>query len=255
MKKRYHLKLDPKMIEGSRIALLPGDPGRVQTIANFLDNGRQLASYREWNSHLGELRGKKILVVSTGVGGPSTSICVDELAQLGVTAFIRIGTTGAIQPHIVPGDLIVTTASVRLDGAGRDYAPVEYPAVADFDITTALVQSARLWGVKHHVGITASTDTFYQGQERYDSYAGTVPRRLKGSMKEWQRLSVLNYEMESGTLLAMCAAMGLRAGCISGVLVNRCKEEEIDPSILESVESKTIGVAVKAAEIIASALP
>ncbi|QTA92753.1 uridine phosphorylase [Desulfonema magnum] len=246
MKTLYHLRLNKKIIRDASIVLLPGDPDRVPKIAQFLDHPNALESNREWNSYIGELQGIPILIVSTGVGGPATSICADELAQIGIRTFIRVGTTGAIQPHIKVGDVIITSASVRSDGASKDFAPIEYPAAADFDVTSALVQSAKASDCNFHVGITASTDTFYQGQERYDSFSGSVPPRLKGSLKEWQRLNVLNYEMESATLLTMCASMGLKAGCVTGVLVNRTIQENIDSDIVASVELKAISVAVNA---------
>lgn len=104
-----------------------------------------------------------MIVCSTGIGGPSTSIAVEELAQLGVRTFLRIGTTGAIQPHINVGDVLVTTASVRLDGASLHFAPMEFPAVADFACTTALVEAAKSIGATTHIGVTASSDTFYPG--------------------------------------------------------------------------------------------
>ncbi len=131
---------------------------------------------------------------------------MEELAQLGIRTFLRIGTTGAIQPHINVGDVLVTTASVRLDGASLHFAPMEFPAVADFACTTALVEAAKSIGATTHVGVTASSDTFYPGQERYDTYSGRVVRRFKGSMEEWQAMGVMNYEMESATLLTMCAS-------------------------------------------------
>ena len=152
-----------------------------------------------------------MIVCSTGIGGPSTSIAVEELAQLGVRTFLRIGTTGAIQPHINVGDVLVTTASVRLDGASLHFAPMEFPAVADFACTTALVEAAKSIGATTHIGVTASSDTFYPG-ERYDTFSGRVVSRFKGSMEEWQAMGVMNYEMESATLLTMCASRACAPG-------------------------------------------
>lgn len=244
----YHLKLNKNKIGHSKLALLPGDPDRVSKIAQFLDNPKEIVSNREWNTYLGELSNTQVLVVSTGVGGPSTSICVEELAQLGVSTFIRVGTTGAIQEYLRVGDIVITSASVRLDGASKDFAPIEYPAVSDFEVTAALVESAKEMKCSYHIGITASTDTFYQGQERYNSFSGFIPPHLEGSLKKWQRLRVLNYEMESSTLLTMCASIGLRAGCVTGVVVNRNIQENIDSNTLESVELKTAKVAINAAQ-------
>ncbi len=196
-----------------------------------------LAAHREFTSWLGWIDDAPIVVCSTGIGGPSTSIAVEELAQLGVRTFLRVGTTGGIQPGVEPGDVIVSTAAVRLDGASTHFAPMEFPAVADFECTTALVAAARANGATLHVGITASSDTFYPGQERYDTYSGRVVERFRGSMAEWQSMGVLNFEMESATLFTMCASQGLRAGCVAGVLVNRTQQETPDEETAKRIES------------------
>lgn len=215
----YHLDLDEKKIEGARFAFLPGDPGRVEAIAKTFDpESREIANKREYRTYLGKMNGQSVLVTSTGIGGPSTSIAVDELAQLGVKTFIRIGTTGAIQKRIKVGDVIITSGSVRLDGTSTHYAPIEYPAVAGYEVLHALVEAANTTGISYHIGITASCDTFYPGQERYDSYSGYVIKRFQGSMEEWQKLNVLNYEMESAPLLTIAGALGLQAGCVTGVI-------------------------------------
>ena len=155
-------------------------------------------------------KGEKLLITSTGIGGPSMSIVIDELAQLGIQTFIRVGTTGAIQDYIDIGDVIITSGSVRLDGASTHYAPIEYPAVAYYEALNALVEGAKKVKVKYHVGITASSDTFYPGEERKDSFAKYVLRRFQGATKEWQKLHVLNYEMESSTVLTLTSSMGLK---------------------------------------------
>jgi uridine phosphorylase len=246
----FHLGLTREMLRDATLAILPGDPGRVAKIAGRLDDPTPLASHREFNSYLGWNEGKPLVVCSTGIGGPSTSIAVEELAQLGVRTFLRVGTTGAIQPHIKVGDVIVTTGAVRLDGASLHFAPLEYPAVAHHDCTTALVTAARQAGFEPHIGITASSDTFYPGQERYDTASGYVRRAFQGSADEWRALHVLNYEMESATLFTMCAANGWRAGCVSGVLVNRTKQEIPDETMTASVEPAAISVVVAAAALL-----
>ena len=182
-----------------------------------------------------------------GIGGPSTSIAVEELAQLGIRTFLRVGTTGAIQPHINVGDVLVTTASVRLDGASLHFAPMEYPAVADFTCTTALVEAAKAVGATTHIGVTASSDTFYPGQERYDTFSGRVVSRFKGSMEEWQQMGVMNYEMESATLLTMCSSQGLRAGMVAGVIVNRTQQEIPNAETMKQTESHAVKIVVEAA--------
>lgn len=260
----YHLALDAAAVQGAALALLPGDPFRSRMIAEriatlhgapFAD--RPLAHNREYCSFLTEIRGAKVLVTSTGIGGPSTSIAVDELAQLGIRTFIRVGTTGAIQPTMAIGDVVVTTGAVRLDGASLSYAPIGYPAVAHYEVTLALMAAARVLapalGCRYHVGITASTDAFYQGQQRSDVFARYVPRHLQGMTEEWQRLGVLNYEMESATLLTICGAFGLRGGCVTGVVNTRRADETSAPisaADLRRGEEHAVRVGIKAAEIL-----
>lgn len=180
----YHLSLGKHDLKDSKIAILPGDPGRVPLIARLLDGPKELAYHREYRSFLGRLGKEPIIVTSTGIGGPSTSIAIEELATLGIKTFIRVGTTGAIQKKIKVGDVIITTGSVRLDGASTHYAPIEYPAVANHEVVQALVQASRGLKVPYRVGITASADTFYPGQERYDSFTGYVIKRFQGSTEE-----------------------------------------------------------------------
>lgn len=245
----YHLALARRMLEGATLALLPGDPGRVEGIARTapLEGARELASKREYRTWIAWAGATPILVTSTGIGGPSASIAIDELAQLGVTTFLRVGTTGAIQPHIDIGDVIVTTGAVRLDGASTHYAPIEYPAVAHHEVVDAVLAAARAAGVPARPGITCTCDTFYPGQERYDSFTGYVPRRFQGITEEWRRLHVLNYEMEAATLLTLASTMGLRGGCVAGVVVNRTRSEHVSRDDLELGERNAVGVAVGAA--------
>lgn len=243
----FHLGLTRDRLRGAELAIVPGDPGRVARIAGRFDDPVPLAATREFTSFLASSTGTPVVVCSTGIGGPSTSIAVEELAQLGVRTFLRVGTTGAIQPDIAVGDVIVTTGSVRLDGASLHFAPLSYPAVAHHDCTTALVDAARAIDVTSHVGITAASDTFYPGQERYDTVSGHVPTHLRGSREEWQALHVLNYEMESATLFTMCATNGWRAGMVAGVLVNRTRQEIPDEAVHAMVESAAVDVVVGAA--------
>ncbi|ELX8379746.1 uridine phosphorylase [Providencia vermicola] len=243
----FHLGLKKSDLQGATVAIVPGDPNRVEKIARLMDNPVHLASLREFTSWRGELDGKAVIVCSTGIGGPSTSIAVEELAQLGIRTFLRIGTTGAIQENINVGDVLVTTGAVRLDGASQHFAPLEYPAVADFTCTNALYDAAKEAGATVHVGVTASSDTFYPGQERYDTYTGRVMRHFRGSMKEWQDMGVMNYEMESATLLTMCSSQGLRAGMVAGVIVNRTQQEIPNEALLKKTEGNVLSIVVEAA--------
>ena len=249
----FHLGITRHELQNAELAIVPGDPGRVRRIAELMDSAVELANNREFTVWRAELVGKPLVICSTGIGGPSTSIAVEELAQLGVRTFLRVGTTGAIQPDINVGDVIITTGSVRLDGASGHFAPMEFPAVANFDCTRAMVEAAEDNNIRYFTGITASSDTFYPGQERYDTVSGKVIRRFKGSMQEWQSLGVLNYEMESATLLTMCAAQGYRAACVAGVIVNRTQDEIPSAEALANVESNAISVVINSASRLLSA--
>ncbi len=228
----YHVGLSKEMLKGARYAILPGDPGRVASIANQIDtNCISLAQNREYTSYLAYIDNEPVLVCSTGMGGPSVSIAVEELACLGITHYIRIGTTGAIQKNISLGSLIVSTASVRLDGTSFHYAPEGYPAVADFELTQSLIKQSRLHKEETHFGITASSDTFYPGQERYDSFSGYVRKQFQDSLQEWQKLNVLNFEMESSALFVVCSALKLHAAAIYTVMANRTQSEALNHAV------------------------
>jgi len=262
----YHLDLDEKKTKGAKFALLPGDPFRsvliAETIAQTYGTAkpdRPLAHKREFCSYLTEIRGVKVLVTSTGIGGPSTSIAVDELAQLGVHTFVRVGTTGAIQDPINIGDVVITTGSVRLDGASPQYAPIEYPAVAHHEVLLALIEAAKVLtptlGCRAHIGITCSTDTFYQAQDRVESSSRYVPREFQGMTEEWKKLHVLNYEMESATLFTVCNAFGLRGGCVTGVVNSRATDVggvQISPEHLRLGQDHAVRVGIKAMELLVS---
>ncbi|PIJ50800.1 uridine phosphorylase [Erwinia sp. OLTSP20] len=243
----FHLGLSKADLQGATLAIIPGAPERVKKIAALMDNPVPLASHREFTSWRGQLGQQSVIVCSTGIGGPSTSIAVEELAQLGIRTFLRVGTTGAIQPHINVGDVLITTGAVRLDGASLHFAPMAFPAVADFTCTTALVAAARDAAASMHVGITASSDTFYPGQERYDTYSGRVVRHFQHSMAEWQQMGVMNYEMESATLLTMCASQGLRAGMVAGVIVNRTQQEIPNEATMLQTENDAVKIVIEAA--------
>lgn len=152
---------------------------------------------------------------------------------MGIEKVIRVGTTGSIQDYINPGEVIISQASVRLDGTSGHYAPLEFPAVADFDLTLALKQAAEVVKAPCYVGVTASSDTFWPGQERYDSFTGRVRRAFVGSLEEWQALGVLNYEMETASLFTVCRALGIKAAAVEGVVVKRTDSEAVIPNVYD----------------------
>ncbi len=247
MSELYHLGLTREDINGARVVLMPGDPARAGKIAAevgrcFKTESKKLASKREFTTYIAEVEKTPVIVTSTGIGGPSVSIAIEELARIGITTFIRVGTTGAIQDYIKNGDCVITTGAVRLDGASRSYAPLSYPAVADLNITNALVAGAKEAGVTFHTGITASSDTFYQGEEKTESFRKYAIKDIKGSTEEWRMLHVLNYEMESATLLTATSSMGLKGGCITGV-INRSEGGDIRAEDLARGEGNVIKAA------------
>lgn len=225
---KYHIGLSREMLEDAEYVLLPGDPGRVKDLAQIFDpNAKFLNSNREYTSYLANFHGNKILVCSTGMGTPSTGIGIEELAMIGVKYFLRVGTCGGIQEYTKVGDVVVSTGAVRLEGTSTHYAPMEYPSVASFEFTSDAVAGAKKSGVPYHVGITASTDTFWPGQERYDNFSGYLLRRFRGSMEEWRALNVMNFEMEAAAVFVMCSAFDLQAACVCGVIVQRTESEKI----------------------------
>ncbi len=232
------------------IALLSGDPERARLIArNHLQDVRLLSENRGLNSYVGRLpNGRPVLSTTSGMGAPSLSIVVNELVQVGIRQIIRIGTCGSIQAHVPVGSIVITSAALCRQGAANDIAPVEYPAAADPFLTVALVKAARELGVEHYLGITASVDTFYEGQERTDSANPYLMRSLQGITEEYRRLNVLNYEMECGTLFKMAGVYGFAAACVCGVVAQRTVGEGV---ILEQkgvAVERAIAVAVRAAE-------
>lgn len=236
-----------KDAQGATVAVLPGDPKRVSRISSRLQDSRTLADVREFRTDLGYLQGVPILVTSTGIGGPSTAIAVEELARRGITRFLRVGTSGSLQSSVKPGDLVATSASVRLDGTSKNYAPIEYPAVADPELLWALREAARQLKKPCHLGITASTDSFYPGQERYGTHSGYVLPHLQGRLAQWRALKVLNLEMESATLLTVASSLGLSAGCLCAVIAQRTEQETFaSPEVIAQVESDCIEVALAA---------
>ena len=220
--KMYHVDLGPGDIPG--YVLLPGDPGRVDEIASTWDRAEIIGQHREYRSARGVYRGVEIGAVSTGIGGPSTAIAVEELARIGVHTFIRVGTTGALQEYIKPGDLVIGVAAVRYDGASSEYAPPEYPAHASPEAVLALVEAAERIGARYHVGVVASTATFHLGQSR-PGLRGYMWSRAAERIKDLQAMGVLSFEMEAATLYTLSSLYGLRAACVCAAIANRVTDE------------------------------
>lgn len=214
--KLFHIGITKE--QGTKYAILPGDPGRVPVIAGFLDDPCKLASNREFTSWCGTLCGERVIVLSTGIGGPSAAIALEELSRAGLKAAIRTGTCGGINERVVPGDIVVPTAAVRMEGTSKEYAPIEFPAAADHDIVKALVGAAKKNGFRVHTGIVQSKDSFY-GQHSPDSMP--VGYELKNKWDAWKRLGVLASEMETAALFVAASARNIRMGCVLHALWNQ----------------------------------
>jgi len=239
---QYHLEISREKTRDAAIAIIPGAPERAALIASHLENPVKIGSHRGLDSWLGKMGSLDILVTNTGMGGPTLEIVVQELIQLGVKNFLRIGTTGAIQDYIPVGSLIVSEAAVRLDGTSDHYAPPCYPATGDLEMSLALKKISDRLGHPCFSGLTASSATFFPGQERYDSAGGYVRRSIQGSLDEWRNLNVLNFEMEAASLFTICRTMGLRAACICAAVANRTKSEAVVRDIIRRGEEAATAV-------------
>ncbi len=236
--KQYHIALSEE--HSAKYAIIPGDPGRVEKIAAFLDDAKQVGNNREYNSYLGYLDGEKVLVVSTGIGGPSCAICVEELAKIGVDTFIRVGTCGGMQPKVKPGDVVISTGAIRQDGTSREYMPIEFPAVADFHVTSALYAAAQNLGYDNHIGVVQAKDSFY-GQHSPESMP-TAPELL-AKWDAWKRGGCLASEMEGATLFIVSAARGLRSGGVFHCVWN----QEVSQSAMPKERTEDTSCAIKTA--------
>ncbi len=214
--KQYHIACSKGDI--GEYVIIPGDPGRCELIARCLDGARHVATNREFTTYTGSLGGVPVSVLSTGIGGPSASIAMEEATALGAHTFIRVGTCGGINMDVTAGDAVIATGAVRMEGTSREYAPIEYPAVADFDVTRALVDAARSLGMRAHTGVVQCKDSFY-GQHS----PGRMPvsAELQYKWEAWKRLGVLASEMESAAIFTVAAALGVRVGTVLSCVWNQ----------------------------------
>ncbi len=237
--------------EGTTIALLSGDPHRSHLIAtSHLTDGAELARNRGLDSFSARLPGGAPVVCATsGMGAPSMSIVVNELVQAGIRTVIRIGTAGSIQDHVRVGSVVIASGALTNQGAADDIAPPQFPAVADPFLTVALAEAATAEGIDHHVGVMASVDTFFEGQERSASSANPhLLRRLKGMIDEYADLGVLNFEMEAGTLLKMGTVYRFAAGCVCAIIAQRSEDENPLLDEKDAAVDRAIRVAIAAAD-------
>jgi uridine phosphorylase len=228
--KKYHVGLARGDV--GEYVLVPGDPFRTPMVAKHLDGAKEVAFSREYRTFTGTVDGVPVSTMSTGMGGPSVAIGVEELAELGVHTFVRVGTCGAAQPEIKMGDLVIAIGSVRSEGTPDGYVPKEYPAIASLDVTNALVEAATAAGVPYHVGVIRSVDALYS-----DLMPERMPRphHLREELDMWSRAGILSNDMETSTLFVVSRLRKLRAGTI-----NLCVDElgageihHLDPSYMD----------------------
>ena len=205
-----------------KYVILPGDPGRCEAIARHFDNPVHIGMNREYNIWTGTLLGEKVSVCSTGIGGPSAAIAMEELVKIGADTFLRTGTCGGIHLDVKPGDIVVATGAVRYEHTSLEYAPIEYPAVADFELTAALKQASEALGFDTHTGIVQCKDSFY-GQHSPES--SPVYYELQHKWESWKRLGVKASEMESAALFVVANALHVRCGSCFHVIWNQEREK------------------------------
>jgi uridine phosphorylase len=227
--KQYHIECKPGDV--GRYVLLPGDPGRVPLIASFLEGAEKIAQHREYTTYTGWLEGEKVSVTSTGIGGPSTAIAVEELARVGADTFIRVGTSGLMQAFVQSDDLVVVSGAVRDEGTANHYMPLAFPAIADVDVVECLRRACLARGQRFHVGLSHSKDSFY-GEVQPERMP--VGETLRQNWQAWVMGGVLCSEMEAATLFVVASVLGKRAGGLM-IALNR-EATSLEPLCLTAVE-------------------
>ncbi|MCI8662360.1 MAG: uridine phosphorylase [Hungatella sp.] len=219
LEKQFHIHC--KEGDVGRYCILPGDPGRCGAIAAYFDSPRLISQNREYTVYTGMLLGEKVTVCSTGIGGPSAAIAMEELHNIGADTFIRVGTCGGIDLDVKSGDLVIASGAIRFEHTSREYAPIEYPAVANYEAMTALVQAAKAMGKPYHVGVVQCKDAFY-GQ--HSPAKMPVSYELLDKWEAWKRLHVKASEMESAALFVVADALRCRCGSVFHVIWNQERE-------------------------------
>lgn len=217
---QYHLQIRPGDV--GRYVILPGDPKRCEKIAKHFEDAKLVADSREFVTYTGYLEGEKVSVTSTGIGGPSASIAMEELVQCGADTFVRVGTCGGIDLDVRGGDIVIATGAVRMEGTSREYAPIEFPAVADYHIVQKLEAAAKANGYPCHIGVVQCKDSFY-GQHEPEKMP--VSYELTQKWEAWKRLGCLASEMESAALFVVASYLHVKIGSIFLVVANQEREK------------------------------
>lgn len=218
---QYHIGL--KEGDVGEYVILPGDPKRCAKIAAYFDNAKLIADRREYTTYTGYLNGVKVSVTSTGIGGPSAAIALEELVKVGAKNFIRVGTCGGMDIDVKSGDLVIATGAIRMEGTSKEYAPIEFPAVANYDIVTALINAAKNLNQPYHVGVVECKDSFY-GQHSPELMP--VNYELQNKWNAWLKLGCLASEMESAALYTVASYLRVKVGSIFLVVANQEREKQ-----------------------------
>ena len=218
--RQYHIGLKAEDI--GKYVILPGDPKRCEKIAAYFENPKKVGDRREFVTYTGFLNGEKVSVTSTGIGGPSAAIALTELAKLGAHTFVRVGTCGGIDTDVKSGEIVIAQAAIRAEGTSKEYAPIEFPAVADFGVTSALKKASESLGAKSHIGVVQCKDSFY-GQHEPESMP--VSYELTNKWEAWKMLGTLASEMESAALFVVASFLKVRVGSCFLVVANQEREK------------------------------
>ena len=236
---QFHIRCKEGDVGG--YCILPGDPGRCEAIAAQFDDARLVSQNREYTVYTGALLGEKVSVCSTGIGGPSAAIAMEELIHIGDHTFVRVGTCGGMSAKVRAGDVVIATGAIRMEGTSREYAPIEFPAVPDFSVLCALVQAAEGLQYPYHAGVVQCKDSFY-GQHSPETMP--VAAVLQYKWEAWKRLGALASEMESAALFTVAAARDVRCGAVFSALWNQEREKAgLDQDeVFDTARAITVGV-------------
>lgn len=242
---QYHIGLNKGDV--GKYVILPGDPKRCKKIAQYFDDPKLVADNREYVTYTGYLNGEKVSVTSTGIGGPSAAIAMEELVNIGAEVFIRVGTCGGMQLDVKGGDLVIATGAIRMEGTSKEYAPIEFPAVANLDVVNALVKASENLGYTHHTGVVQCKDSFY-GQ--HSPEIKPVSYELMNKWEAWKRLGCLASEMESAALFIVASYLGVKVGSVFLTVANQEREKQnLENPVVHDTE-KAIKTAIDAIKIL-----
>ena len=238
---QYHVGLKPGDV--GEYVILPGDPHRVPKIAAYFDNAEKVADSREYVTYSGYLDGVKVSCTSTGVGGPSASIALEEIANVGGKTFIRVGTCGGMDIDVAGGDVVIATGAVRMEGTSKEYCPIEYPAVADVEVAAALAKAAKKLGANYHTGVVQCKDAFY-GQHMPEALPNS--HELLDKWEAWLRMGCKASEMESAALFIVGSYRRVKVGSVFLVVANQEREKAGLPNPQEHDTDLAIRGAIEA---------